>query len=291
MRCGFRHKGCSVCDEALLLCDEALANWALCSSCSSFRRKPESNVFTLCWSFPRRRESSSCCFGFFRARASTRLWRAGSFLCSCKERNQRNTPQRLAPIGHRAQWVRASGRIPLIAHPVQQRNRRDPSRRPLRGLIARCRRKAMGPPGRARARASCAQKQKTEQSRFCSGRCSGSWAPSAAARAGRNRPQGRAQGCARVREWAGCPSSEPRPDLAHPQREARRARLPGCVLFGYFLLHKQEKVTRSHGCERKNEGTRSEQNQKPQQKLDSSLRWNDELERRHWIPASAGMTS
>ena len=145
MRCGFRHKGCSVCDEALLLCDEALANQALCSSCSSFRRKPESNVFTLCSSFPRRRESSSCCFGFFRARASTRLWRAGSFLCSCKERNQRNTPQRLAPIGHRAQWVRASGRIPLIAHPVQQRNRRDPSRRPLRGLIGRCRRKAMGP--------------------------------------------------------------------------------------------------------------------------------------------------
>jgi len=43
-------------------------------------------------------------------------------------------------------------------------------------------------------------------------------------------------------------------------------------------LHKQEKVTRSHGCERKNERTRSEQNQKPQQKLDSSFRWNDERE-------------
>jgi hypothetical protein len=49
-------------------------------------------------------------------------------------------------------------------------------------------------------------------------------------------------------------------------------------------LCKQRKVTRSQGCERKNEGMRSEQNQKPQQKLDSSLtsrpavesRWNDE---------------
>ena len=29
--------------------------------------------------------------------------------------------------------------------PVQQRNARDPSRAPLRGLITRCRRKAMGP--------------------------------------------------------------------------------------------------------------------------------------------------
>jgi len=29
--------------------------------------------------------------------------------------------------------------------PVQQRNARDPSRAPLRGLIDRCRRKAMGP--------------------------------------------------------------------------------------------------------------------------------------------------
>ena len=29
--------------------------------------------------------------------------------------------------------------------PVQQRNARDPSRAPLRGLIVRCRRKAMGP--------------------------------------------------------------------------------------------------------------------------------------------------
>jgi len=32
---------------------------------------------------------------------------------------------------------------------VQQRNARDPSRAPLRGLIVRCRRKAMGTPGRA----------------------------------------------------------------------------------------------------------------------------------------------
>ena len=100
---------------------------------------------------------------FFRARASTRLRRAAYFLCSCKESRQRNTPQRLAPFGHPARKVRVIGRVPLIAHPVQQRNRRDPSRRPLRGLIVRCRRKAMGPreePERARpARRSERQKR------------------------------------------------------------------------------------------------------------------------------------
>jgi len=134
--------------------------------CSSFRRKPESIVFALCSSFPRRRESCSC-FCLFRfslkAKASTRLRRAGSFLCSCKERNQRNTPQRLAPFGHPARKVRVSGRVPLIAHSVQQRNRRDPSRRPC-GPFRPLPPQGHGSPGRAkRARpARRSEKRKAE---------------------------------------------------------------------------------------------------------------------------------
>jgi len=37
----------------------------------------------------------------------------------------------------------------------------------------------------------------------------------------------------------------------------RRARHRGCVLFGYFLLHKQEKVTPSQGCEGSSQGRES----------------------------------
>ena len=113
---------------------------------SSFRRKPESSVFAFCSSL--------------RAKASTRLRRAAYFLCSCKESRQRNTPQRLAPIGHPAQWVRVIGRVPLIAHPVQQRNARDPSRAPY-GPDRPLPPQGHGAPGRARARASCAQKQRS----------------------------------------------------------------------------------------------------------------------------------
>ena len=38
---------------------------------------------------------------------------------------------------------------------------------------------------------------------------------------------------------------------------ARRPRSRGCVLFGYFLLHKQEKVTPSQGCEGNSQGRES----------------------------------
>jgi len=40
-------------------------------------------------------------------------------------------------------------------------------------------------------------------------------------------------------------SAKPRPPVAH--RRCAPARHRGCVLFGYFLLHKQEKVTRPPG--------------------------------------------
>jgi len=43
---------------------------------------------------------------------------------------------------------------------------------------------------------------------------------------------------------AGCPVEKPRSPPAHLEGEARKARHPGALLFGYFLLGKQEKVTR-----------------------------------------------
>ena len=43
----------------------------------------------------------------------------------------------------------AGGRVPLTAHPVPQRNRRDPSRRPLRAFSAALRRPTRGPRARA----------------------------------------------------------------------------------------------------------------------------------------------
>ena len=51
----------------------------------------------------------------------------------------------------------------------------------------------------------------------------------------------------RARSWYahGCASHEPRTALANSERVARRARHRGCILFGDFLLGKQEKVTRS----------------------------------------------
>ena len=101
------------------------------------------------------------CFGFHQEQRLPLALQASGFLSLLVQRKE---PKKHAPapcaVRAPARTVRVSGRVPLIAHPVQQRNRRDPSRRPLRGLIARCRRKAMGPPGRAKARASCAQKRK-----------------------------------------------------------------------------------------------------------------------------------
>ena len=49
-------------------------------------------------------------------------------------------------------------------------------------------------------------------------------------------------------------SAKPRPPVAHSRSE-RVAE--GAVFFGYFLLGKQKKVTRSHGCERNTHGRES----------------------------------
>src|SRR4051812_43249073 len=72
-------------------------------------------------------------------------------------------------------------------------------------------------------------------------------------------------------------SAKPRPPVAHLR--AAKARHRGCVLFGYFLLHKQEKVTRPPGrrAEKHTDVSRSSRRHRQS--------------RRNWIPAFAGMTT
>src|SRR3954452_14141451 len=91
-------------------------------------------------------------------------------------------------------------------------------------------------------------------------------------------------------------SAKPRPTVA--QLRAEKARRRGCVLFGYFLLHKQEKVTRPPGGRSKKHRDVSRLSRKHQRsknksgglkptlcgiarskiKMDSGLRRNNERE-------------
>ena len=60
-------------------------------------------------------------------------------------------------------------------------------------------------------------------------------------------------------------------------RTAVGSAAPGVHFFWLLFFVQAKKSGPRAGRARKTEGTRSEQNQEPQQKLDSSLRWNDEL--------------
>ena len=74
--------------------------------------------------------------------------------------------------------------------------------------------------------------------------------PSAAVNGGRISPKGRAHDVRAFAVGAGGAVGEPRPTFTHPQgRMPGGRRCWGALLFGYFLLGKQEKVTRSQGCE------------------------------------------
>ena len=113
--------------------------------------------------------------------------------------------------------------------------------------------------------------------------------------------RGRREGSRRFRCGTGCAVSGTRPPAAHPPRQ-RRAPHSGCLLFGYFLLGKQEKVTRSPGMAsetRRDAGRLSRNTEAQSKELDPGLRRddevggfrrNDEREPRRWVPAFAGMT-
>ena len=63
------------------------------------------------------------------------------------------------------------------------------------------------------------------------------------------RPAGARTRCARVRRDAGCIVGEPRPPFTHPQGRMPGGRhCRGVLLFGFFLLDKQEKETGPQGC-------------------------------------------
>src|SRR5215475_7745238 len=64
---------------------------------------------------------------------------------------------------------------------------------------------------------------------------------------------------------------------SEPSPQAR-ARIRGRVLFGYFLLHEQEKVTRPPGwrTEKRRDASRFSRSAEDQEQMDSGLRRNDE---------------
>jgi hypothetical protein len=102
--------------------------------------------------------------------------------------------------------------------------------------------------------------------------------PFAAAKAGRNRPQGRAHEARAFANGHGCPSSEPRPVFAHSRSFIARARHPGCISLVTFFVQ-AKKVTRAPDARGKSNG-RGRKRIRSKIKMDSSLRWNDERKMR-----------
>ena len=206
-----------------------------------------------------------------------------------KERHPGGTP------ALRAGSLRAAG-VPLTAHPVPQRNERDPSRSPARcaGLIRPSFAAPHGPTSKAKPKQSDEQRRWVPPFAGTTGR--GATSPlsrlrdrvrvrarwltvslnvsfcgqdgrallfpgslSAAARTRRTKPAGARARCARVRCQAmdGL-SANLRSVLAKsPGRSPATAAARVPLLFGYFLLHKQEKVTPSQGCEGSSQGRES----------------------------------
>ena len=144
------------------------------------------------------------------------------------------------------------------------------------GLIVRCRRKAMGPREEQSARVLRAEaKSKDERqkrSRFCS----------AALDSGPRQPrQGQAGTARRVarrdaREFAnGQDAHRANPGLTLRTRSVAASAAPGGCFFAYFLCTSKESRTLARmRAEKRRDAVRK--NQTPQQRLDSSFRWNDE---------------
>ena len=206
-------------------------------------------------------------------------WRPGHFSCLPKRSNQEKGTR----VGRRRYAPVRCGRPGFCRQAIHglRQKRRDPSRRPARGagLIrppfaaphgptskasqAKSRAKALGPGFRRdddlgefldssfkiSAWLLRPRRPRSVPTGFPLGR--GEGAEEKARRGARTMR-------ARSLSGQGRPVSEPpeRPREVAGQ-EARRPRPRGCVLFGYFLLHKQEKVTPSQGCEGSSQGRES----------------------------------
>src|SRR5215467_14179170 len=76
-----------------------------------------------------------------------------------------------------------------------------------------------------------------------------------------------------------CRNRTPEPAREVRGQDARGPRSRGCVFFGYFLLHKQKKVTRPPGWRTKQHKDVIAKRPNPKRRAKAN-----------WIPAFAGMT-
>jgi len=75
---------------------------------------------------------------------SARVRRAGDFLLLAQEKVTKDAPQSIAPFVRPARTVRASGRVPLTAHPCPDNGIGAIPRAAPAGVSVRCHRNAMG---------------------------------------------------------------------------------------------------------------------------------------------------
>jgi len=181
---------------------------------------------------------------YLHGKASAQLRCAGYFSCSCKKSNQKNTPQRIAPCAHPALRVRVSGRVALIARPCTTAPSRASCARPLRGLIDRCHRHAMGTP-ESRAARSCAPKQGEQRPRcrcFCAHDARRSSGPLRMTAAGAAMPAASARWIAPIarlvqgRTIRGTQAAD-----AHFSGRSPKSAMRGCVSFAYFSFAQAKK--------------------------------------------------
>ncbi len=290
MRCGFRHEGCIVCDEALLACGEALdarcsplvipaiADCAGRDVCANIRAANDlKGTRQAC------RVIQRLCFSLLasRARASTRLRRAGDFsLLVQREVTKRNTPRHRTSRAARARCpallggggparTRASVRSDMRAFP--------PPSPAMLGAVKGEEDQKRKAKTKAESKASPSPAQRGKVPAGRKGALLIFGFPFAAARAGRKC----LKGCAHdAREFVARTRTCVQRTPACPRELARLYRASAAsgaaFLWSLSCRCRQESDPRA-GRARKGEGTR-------QQKIRSNARSK-------WIPAYAGMTS
>jgi len=252
-----------------------------------------------CSSFPRKRESSSffglcllLCLNSKRFHSS--CGGAGYFLLNGQEKVTKEKPPRTSRSSGILPYDFARGlRGSLDARPCAFNELAHIVCAIAARLFLRPRAATHGAP--ARAARSCAQKQRQQPAswgalaRLCAlallclsllrARSALLLGPRRARRAhgGSGPVRGRVHDARALPNVYGRTSGKPRSALAHPQHRdcAEGATDRGRLLFGYFLLARQEKVTRSSA-----RGVEA-----------LALQQTGQSERRNWIPAYAGMTS
>src|SRR5438445_3748926 len=215
--------------------------------------------------------------GHLQAKASTRLRRAGRFkakasvplrgpgyfsLLAQRKVTKRNAPQALRFSGFLPEKYATSACVPPIAHPCASGGIGAIHRAAPAGIAAAAAAMQWGPNSSALLRAEAKserqkakgkrQKAKSErratvQADALLGRagCASLLGPFALRRQRTIRPVRVGAGPRRFRWVHGRTFSGTRPLTRTFRAGARKAQCEGVLLFGYFLLHKQEKVTRS----------------------------------------------